>query len=73
MGRVIMANLSLKNINDETHLALKHMAADERTSVSALIVEAIELLFAMRSGRSAVEAAWFGRRNENSKTVLLVR
>ena len=44
-----MANLSLKNINDETHLALKHMAADERTSVSALIVEAIELLFAMRA------------------------
>jgi hypothetical protein len=48
-----MANLSMK-INDETHLALKLMAVNEKTSITALVEEAIELLFAMRSGKNTV-------------------
>jgi NTP pyrophosphatase (non-canonical NTP hydrolase) len=45
-----MANLSMK-IKDDKHLALKHLAVDENTSVTALVEEAIELLFAMRGGK----------------------
>jgi NTP pyrophosphatase (non-canonical NTP hydrolase) len=37
-----MANLSMK---------IKDLAVDENTSVTALVEEAIELLFAMRSGK----------------------
>ena len=47
-----MPNLSMK-IDDDTHLALKIMAANERTSITALVGEGIELLFAMRGGKGA--------------------
>jgi hypothetical protein len=46
-----MANLSMK-IKDEKHLALKHLAVDKNTSVTALVEEAIDLLFAMESGKT---------------------
>jgi hypothetical protein len=46
----VMANLSLKGLDDDTHMALKVMAAEKRTSITALVTEAFELLFAMESG-----------------------
>jgi hypothetical protein len=46
-----MANLSMK-IKDEKHLELKHLAVDKNTSVTALVEEAIDLLFAMESGKT---------------------
>ena len=46
-----MANLSMK-MKDEKHLALKHLAVDKNTSVTALVDEAIDLLFAMESGKA---------------------
>ena len=50
-----MSNLSMK-IDDETHLALKIMAANKRTSITALVGEGIELLFAMHGGKGAGKA-----------------
>ena len=44
-----MANLSIKNIPDETHMALKVMAAEKKTNMTALIVKAIGMLFERES------------------------
>jgi predicted transcriptional regulator len=55
-----MVNLTVP-IDDDTRLALRHLAIAERTTMSALVSEAIELLFAMRSSGGVVRDKGVGK------------